>query len=291
MVPGCVAVDHGQVVYAYWPVFGVGPVKSLRSMSQRLLPDFLGLETGSDQDIEAFAKRWGPLRLCKHNCPMTHLVERYAEEFERTVEYVCWERRLLLDPSLDLPNRIKQEWGFVWGDLGPDPLEVRNVFWEPTEQWRAWAKRFRSAVRLAEVIRRGGRGEWSDWQSLGLVGIPSTVKESRAMLALGVNHWIQDAGLRPYVVGRDTQTPQLVHGGPAEHPDGGGSLFAALVWQVSLALGRRDLKMITCSGCGNFYTPLRMPGPRQAVNYCPGCHSRGVPARDRQRRRREKDRS
>ena len=48
----------------------------VRRLSQRaeggLLNDFLRLESATDRQILAFAKRWGPLQLCKHRRPYRH---------------------------------------------------------------------------------------------------------------------------------------------------------------------------------------------------------------------------
>ena len=63
-------------------------------------------------------------------------------------------------------------------------------------------------------------------------------------------------------------------------------MFAALSWELALAIGRRDLATVTCTGCGQPYTPLKMPSKSQKNHYCHQCRADGVPARDRKRRQR-----
>lgn len=65
-------VDRDLAALASVPGLQLQTVSRRSEGGRGLLDDFLNLETATDRQIVAFARRWGPLRLCNHGKPLTH---------------------------------------------------------------------------------------------------------------------------------------------------------------------------------------------------------------------------
>ncbi len=293
-VPSGVALDKGRIVWSEASVPGTVDAISTIYASGRLLLDFTRLYEGPDADIETFARRYGPLRLCAHHEPHTHLLggplawsEGVASSEQPGVGLPC-PLLSVQNPDLDLADAtwvaLKQ------GRASSDELLARRspVFWEAIGDWRHWSQTLSFVLSLAEKLRNGQRGYLGTWHWLGVGGKnPPSVEDGRAELSYRVNSWLEAALVRPWVRWRFGRSPGIVFGGGITNLESGGELFGRLAWDVTTALGRTDQRLVTCSGCGNPYTPLRLPGAT-GHHYCPSCRRSGVPERERKRRQRDR---
>lgn len=210
-----------------------------------LLEGFLRLKGAQPAQHLEFARRYGPLMICKHGLPPAHRP----------------------------PSRL--------GNLNLAGCRCARV--EPVSLWDAYVQMFAALVTLAARIE-GSPERWSDervelWkQALWWTGRdkvpwwkPGERADRRALL-LTLEYWLGATGVRPLLHQRGNRLRIRL---------GGGGVLGTLVLQTTLAATRSD-GIAFCSECQMPYAPNRRPNPNRR-NYCPLCRDEGVPNRDAQR--------
>lgn len=236
-----------------------------------LLAQFARLAKAADEDVLAFAQKWGALSLCEHGIPLT---DRHHPQLRRDDMGAC-------DPPPELTHL-----GFAvepisgWRDLAGQAtamLEIndrikRRLPANP-ELWEPLRPLFPSGLRLPDDPEP--RGRLIDPHTYpgrqGLVGeirlvIPQLL-ESRRAVAYAIQRWIDygDVSLR---FNWRAPTPQLTFGGT--------SLLGALATLLAVSVGGAEGPLL-CSHCRLPYTPSRRPrGPR---HFCSDCRKGGAPQR------------
>ena len=114
-----------------------------RAEDRLLLENFIELADAPDDQFLIFAKRYGPLYLCQHNKPVSHLGR---------IRHVSWASpvvslKVLEESVPDLYHQL------------PCTLSKR----EPLVAWRYWSQHVRTILRLATRIRSGVPGDERDW--------------------------------------------------------------------------------------------------------------------------------
>jgi hypothetical protein len=279
LVPATVAVDGDRFLYAYPDL---AALRRFRVPTSRLLADFVTLtDPVKTTQLLMFARRWGPLRLCReHQLPAGHA--RRPGQPWCDLDHV---------DAVQLSDEQRRELSAFGNEL---------VYAESLNAWRKFAAEARALLRLADELRNGHLGRPDDWrvayERTGRVApwwrrdldqrsadFRGQLKAERNRLMANVREWLELGRVGPWPVWTDAG-PQLEFGGGAILLHGGGELFAALAWQLALGIGRRDRRSAICSGCGEPYSPQRYPSG--TYHYCPQCKRNGVAERDRKRRQR-----
>jgi len=225
------------------------------SNPRRMLDAFVRIE--SARDVANFAQRFGPLELCRHGLPYTHVDE--DESFAG-----LW----MIDD---------QECG---GPIQPEPIS----------RWLEWVACARSLLNAAAFFHDGAFPSEEDWNHITRIMSPGTdVKRlvtSRSRengfederLGLGdiVSQWLLMSRIEP----RFTWDLD----GPRFQLDTG--TFGVLGIQLMEAITRSQ-GLSTCSGCGIPYMREGRRPQRGRRNYCPSCGTKAA-LRDAQRERRSK---
>jgi hypothetical protein len=233
---------------------------------ERVLMDFIRLSKGSVKQIAGFAKRYGPLMLCKsHQLP----VFSSAHPSSRS------------EPESCPPLYRKRD--------ADDPPRHRLEGFEPLSAWRAWSHRAEVALVLADGLHSGKIGHEALWSSLG-VKKPGDLDETRLALAMEANAWIEyslpvpavtlspSAGLELRFVSYNHVRPSsdetrenwwnLLCGYPQPSSI---VLWQALGLQLAAAIsGAGIVGVAICSGCGRIYTPERTPAAGR-LRFCKLC--------------------
>ncbi|MBI2304633.1 MAG: hypothetical protein HYU86_07805 [Chloroflexi bacterium] len=228
----------------------------LKANIKGMLDHFVRIRDG--QGVLQFARRYGALEMCEHDLPASH------NPFEE-----IWMMERQFKPRLGcLPRMI------TW--------EGRSWYYDPIPQWFYSSRQARAILNLAAQLHQGEPTSKDDWAALYQGNDYSMCEADRQwrLLLNVVNGWLSLANARPC----------LVHNG--QHVIfalGGGGTYTALAVQLMLAVTRSQ-DLILCSGCGHPYLREgRRPKSGQR-NYCPDCHEKGVPARERKRAQRMRQR-
>lgn len=268
-VPGFIDSDDTRLMWAYrdkrtWSRF-VTPEPTL-------LETFVGLATGTAQEIKLFAQRFGVLYICEHGMPSTH---------DQTVA-----------PSSDTGFAARCPLKRIRGNSRPTSIPTTStLYWEPLEAWRTYARQARTILSLSVSLRHGRGGSTDEWSALyPPEDAPATVPEelaahaaapdavtARVLFSAFLDGWMQMGGVQPHLA----WTP---HG--AEITFGSRSLFGAVVTQLLLAVSGTTAYAF-CSSCGKVYRPTRVPRLDQR-HYCPSCGDKAKwkdAQRDRRRRK------
>jgi hypothetical protein len=233
-----------------WPSRAQSPAKV--SPKDGLLLRFANLAEAAPPAYLRFAKRWGPLRLCEHGLPGTHV----PSDLEETLGDIprCW----------------------MAGQL---------QFTEPIGLWRQYSRHAAAIIRITAQLKDGvptPRDWWDpmrqlqhdeqvetdiEWaETYAPVDIPrkDLVASQEAGVERWINWWLRLAGIRPVL--RWDEGLVLV---------GTGGLFGALAFQLA-NLVHADGHLAWCAVCGEFFTTERK---RQAGRrtYCEkdDCRERG----------------
>jgi len=215
-----------------------------------MLEAFLRLADASDQQIQAYALRWGILGICKHGLPFGWAPHTAAQKF-----YWC------------LPIRWKG-WHPPHGPGG----------WEPLRSWRAFSRQANAIVNLSASVHQDRRGRPEDVLaaresmpkvvrslSRSLFSAPAeTVDEQRQLVAAFIREWLWFGSVRLHFQW-NRRGVQVGFGGIVLAY----GLFGALAVQLVLIVSRSD-GVAFCHGCGQPYAPRRRPKARQR-NYCSSC--------------------
>ena len=158
-----------------------------------MLNEFIALQDADDEQIGAYARRWGILGVCHHGVPASHAA------FANAVEWPCW----LLREETDL------------------------YAWEPLERWRYFSRQAGAILNLAARLHTDQPGRPEEWQQVITRKDrpvpwwkPSAVRSERIMLGYIVSEWMTLGNVRPVLTWRSTNpSPQVEFG------SGGSSFF------------------------------------------------------------------
>ena len=206
-----------------------------------LLLGFVNLAHGSDRDILAYARRWGPLGLCEHGLPSGH---RSAWQYDDGCAPVGWD-------GLGGYEHL--------GDWRRFAVRAHTVLMArtrtPVHLTAAEMNRFRPLPEGAAPWRRV-RG-----------------REVERMFRSEVNNWIRWGNVHPqYVLSRGTTSLVLAPTWSPEKPDF--PLFGVLGLQLGFA-AFSERGVAFCSECGTLFEPghqLR----RDTRRYCGDCAADGA---------------
>jgi hypothetical protein len=204
--------------------------------SPQLLADFLELaDNSNDAAILTFAKKFGPLELCRrHELPVIHSVRGFS-----------------------LPEDICR------------PSRCGNGYGEPLEAWRRLSRTAGAVVRIAANHQEGQVGTAQDWAVLRKsrikpvyrrYGSAATVNQDRYRLLRFVNAWLAIGGTRlRFDWLRDKPEPVLA-----------GRLFSLLGLQLAAVVAEVQ-GWVVCSVCFRpFHITTKTKRPRQGEAHA--CH-------------------
>ena len=142
-----------------------------------MLNEFLTLQDADDEQIGAYARRWGILGVCHHGVPASHAA--FANAVER-------------------PCRLLRE-------------ETDLYAWEPLERWRYFSRQAGAILNLAARLHADQPGRPEDWQQVITRKDrpvpwwqPSAVRSERIMLGDVATQWITLGNVRPVLTWRST---------------------------------------------------------------------------------------
>jgi DNA-directed RNA polymerase subunit RPC12/RpoP len=229
--------------------------------TSRLLSEFVSLADASGEAIEAYAKRWGVLGLCRHGFPTAlaygfHLVD--LDEPGHT-QFSRWVMHRALGGTEFFPGSMPEI------SLAPGQWACRETRREPLERWRTLAEVFRAYLENIERSRVNPRNARFE--------------------AAHVNHFAASFGhLRPVIVRSGTGFTLRLAGSLAV-----AGLAAALAYQLMIAVTGGSGWLI-CAECGKWFGPGQRRSPDRAA-YCPDCgRAAAVRAASRRFRKKQKER-
>jgi hypothetical protein len=263
-VPGKVETDG---VHLNWGRDGARYVQPKDGM----LTAFLRLSDASDQEIAAYARRWGVLGLCTHGLPCSH--NQYLFGFDDGIGF-C------------LPVILPRSQG--------------SPFWfqEPLELWRAWSRKAQALLNIAVQLNQGNRALWEDWNVIkeirtsGLTdskGIPAEARRlawmkditsERKEMSEELDTWISRGQVRPRASWNTSATHSRTPVAWRFSPDTvsrGPNLFGLLALNIVHTIAGSGSAV--CSACARSYPRDRRPDPGRR-NYCEECRAKGMPERD-----------
>ena len=243
----------------------------IEPQEQEWIFEFSDLGSATPERIERFAARYGPLRLCHHGLPASHI---RAHEL-----------------SLVGPEEAEQHY---WAHFG-DRLGHR----EAISDWQRFARQAQAMLQLADLVRsenevlseeaqQFAETAWDrleqvvpDRPEVSLTGqmsnraTPQTVGDWRRVLILAVQTWLDWGNVRVAFVWEDEE-PNVEW-----HAD---NLFGALAKQLALVIARSD-RFAVCTACRVPFATNRKPQAGRDP-YCsdPEC-KRACRARYQRRRR------
>jgi hypothetical protein len=268
--------------------------------SKEMLSEFSLLRDGTDADILAFAKRWGPLGICEHGVPHTHWPLTPWNEHSRIVK----EEEIHGRPAKNTP-KVKVEVLRPWCQPQGSEETFRAGGREPLVKWRSYAKEAQTIVTVADQLYRTPGHLVSldretivtlterDWLS------PNTLSDRMEVgwevLQPALDRWLGLGDVRIYLHPLREDRGLAIRFGTAGSPIGENvslsealgpvcGLFGALAVQLLLCVHTGGLAI--CSECQDLYEPGRH-SRRDAPPYCPDCAPKAGP-RARARKSRAK---
>lgn len=209
-----------------------------------MLEQFVRLADASDEEIAAYARRWGVLGLCEaHHRPMTGLTGPFHAK-----------------------ARGHSRCGFM------------SVNREPIAAWRRLARLVRSVMLLAaarddpDELRRA-----QNWRGIGAAR-REALPEDAALAARDVRELVRMIVGRLLVAG-DVRIMPDYWGGTGLTAGGYGLLGALALELATVVTGTPAFAF--CSSCSRAYTPTRRPSAGRR-RYCPGCRAAHQDRRDAQ---------
>ncbi len=239
--------------------------------------DFVALdgEPLETDKLLRFARRYGPLLLCEHGLPRTHLKVRSAETSSE---------------SLLLSHGVQQAF-----------RRVQII--EEVAAWRPYVRQATTVLQIAGLLHKGTTAPTELWAPLRPL-LPAVTDSSgqpimetdqpldvqRRALALAVQTWLDwgDVGVT-YTLAATAKASSTA----GRVRVGANTLFGSLALSLALAVARAP-GMVQCAGCGEDFSPVRPRDPARLA-WCgkEECHNRKkmYEARRRRARRREEGRS
>ena len=173
VIPNVIEIDGGRL---HWDIDDDRPIEQPEP-GQGMLNEFLTLQDADDEQIGAYARRWGILGVCHHGVPASHAA--FANAVER-------------------PCRLLRE-------------ETDLYAWEPLERWRYFSRQAGAILNLAARLHADQPGRPEDWQQVITRKDrpvpwwkPSAVRSERIMLGDVATQWITLGNVRPVLTWRST---------------------------------------------------------------------------------------
>jgi hypothetical protein len=269
IVPKRIELRGSRLVYT-------GEGKITRLDPSRMLDRFVALAEprSRDQNILEFAKRYGPLYLCKH-----HGLAAYHKPLLMTFGAVGPA------PLFGVDEPFKYQWCEPKLEQ-KDPL----VLSEPLEKWRVLATRAKNLLLVANAVHLEGNAPAELWEKTdGFAGSFRKLygpkwgylDEPWPRLAANLEYWIvaADVSVRVDVDGRSLS---VILGSNQFVISSLGLVAVQLLLAVTGSEG-----LASCSGCGAPYISNRPPLAGKRVgrwiarrNYCENCRDAKLPQRD-----------
>jgi hypothetical protein len=253
------------------------PVPNRRTLREKVLLGFIGLEKATNEDIVEYARQWGALGLCFHGRPCYHEIAQ------------SWTDGLT-------PNG---QWTKVFdeGNCGI-PMAETDRGWavEPFDKWRDYAGQLGALIRLSMIctnavptriekltgerinLRPGDPEDWAkamrDWQidNPGMDPMSNEpVFNGRWTLSILLSHWMRVNNIRPVV--------RWGSGRAKIHLTCGFSVFPHLLPILAvqtLLVATNSVDLGLCAGCSEPF----LLGRGQSVHrnsYCTDCRARRIP--------------
>lgn len=210
-----------------------------------LLEGFLALADAADSEVEAYARRWGILGLCRHGLPAGHTPIRLLISSAK----ITGNKTAFMQPII----RAGKEYGTSVIDEPCWSGNPSDGWREPIELWRFYVDLARRLLLAANAGRVAER-ERSDsrWARLNL-------------LAGELDRWLTIAPMQVrFIVRKREPRISLVPQNPIS------ALSAVLAAQVCFAASAsKDL--LLCANCGRPYFPKNKPPREGTRTYCPRC--------------------
>ena len=195
------------------------PDYNFKDSDEGVLDAFVTLADATDEQILAFAQRYGALEMCEHGFPPLWHVP-------------SWGRKG--------PNLAYKEWCLD-----------SNIVLQPTELYRQHAREARALLRVASFLHQKKRVPDEDWQILKesrTADLPDD-HEVRRRIEHVVAKWVFWGNVEPALLWEDGRTDIVLQGA---------GLWGALARQLAFAIARID-RWALCHGCGKVYVPKRKP--------------------------------
>jgi DNA-directed RNA polymerase subunit RPC12/RpoP len=128
----------------------------------------MSLESASSERIVEFARQWGPLGICPHGTPATHVLQKSTVDSPRCFplgrDARAWEER---DEQLEWDIRGVNEQGelICHPESLDDVLDTTVNKWEPIAAWHCFARAFRALADIAANLRVGIKPRKVDWRA------------------------------------------------------------------------------------------------------------------------------
>lgn len=214
--------------------------RGTESLDERVFfEDFVELasDDASPADFLRFAKRSGPMLICEHELPATHIDVSAGR-------YIPGE---LIDTHQ------------------PEVQFGRRVIVERVSTWRSLAQQGHAMLAIAHDLRRGVEVELKTWEAVRPL-VP-TLQNSvatkpleglavqRRALALAVQTWLDWSDARVTYTWDDELANTEGRSIPSARI-GASSFFGSLALSLTLAIARAP-RFEVCTGCGKSFTPKR----------------------------------
>ena len=280
--------EAGPAGYLHWEAAwasGSDTAYPMAKPTPSLLFKFADLADGQAEDFVRFARQHGPLDLCRHGKPATHvpadalddLAEPYrGGTFERN--WQDYEMALAagdvgdLDPPRDYPETLvpcrrvpfEDESLSIWAAYAREASLLIDILGDlshskpvPLDRWRPLARHIDGPLeailsevppppqRLDRLPEATERQKKKEYAESRI----ALVNEQRPLIAWFVDRWLHLGGIRPrYTWGARGATLDMV---------GPGGLFPALALQLADLLSDSRLALVRCCNCNRRYRPRR----------------------------------
>jgi hypothetical protein len=242
-LPHKIWVERGRLYYD-WEFDRKKTPDQKRANFEGALDAFKNIE--DEVGVRKFARRYGPLFLCRHDKPYTHNPPAYNSTGD--------------------------------GARGCRPRNWRELpAWEPVSAWLMYAERTRELLRAAANLHLNKLDD-RDWEVLTgrprdlaseqgwekafgrRVGSRERLNNARLLLSMDINQWIGDAAVRPTFWWLNDAPDIRLAGSPL------GMIAIQLAAEVSQAPAFNQ-----CDGCKQPYFRQGKKPQSGRRNFCPDC--------------------
>jgi hypothetical protein len=227
-----------------------------------MLEQFVALESGTDEDIARYARKWGLLG-----------VERFRDTGSRQKYWSVSDQRR--SPQIEKINGKNIAYG-----------------WERLAYWRFWIGKFAAAIRTGSRLSENKHPLQRDWETILDIddcrvweGWKKPLKEIAWKLwrDCQATHFRSESAritFFSWIMGWQKAGAVNLYLDPVNNrlQIRTGSLFSGLVWQLMAAVCS-STGVAICSECGATYQPERKPAFNKRA-YCPPCVRDKAPQRN-----------
>ncbi|MHB8324787.1 MAG: hypothetical protein ACYDEA_12995 [Candidatus Dormibacteria bacterium] len=268
---------QGERVLVWAYLEGESWTTSLEKPTSGCLQAFCQLGTGADQAILRFAQKWGPLGLCQHGRPQSHLGPGLCQHALRANR-----------SELGLPSNWEP------GEQGAPTWH--RVAYEPLDAWRRYARAARVLLEAAAYLRPSDHkiapGEvWEaicplpapqrDQEDEGWpLDRPATYKGALQAIHDALGRWLSWGAVRPVpVINREKVEVTLR----------GWRLPGRLAVELATAVTASERESYVCDLCGALYVPPDRRPRAGYRHYCPACRGKDPRGWTEAKRRRQQE--